>query len=116
MISYTVKTSGGEYSAKFVRFRDIDPRYAGRGTVTLLLDLPYSTVKDLFSTPGEWSVTKHFTTDIPNAEHDPDIVADCADYSVLCCISDCQDGVLEVVVGKMTDSEILEELRGVLET
>jgi hypothetical protein len=44
-----------------------------------------------------------------------DIVTDCTGYDVLCSIRDNRGGLLEVVMGKITDSEALAELRQVLE-
>lgn len=116
MVNYIVKISGVEYTAKYVRFREIDPHYNWRETATVLMDIPYDTAKSIFTDPGEWSVLKRFTSSIPDEEPETDIVIDCTDYDVLCCITDHQDGVLEVVIGKMTDSEALAELKEALMT
>ena len=112
-----VKIKGNEYMVPFARFREKDYRHNYRGTVTIVTELPYAEVVDLFSAPGEWSVIKRFDpiTDAEgNVQQEPDIVTDCTDYEVLCSIKDTRTGVLEVVVGKITDSEALAELREVL--
>lgn len=110
MVSYTAAIGGIEHEARFVRFLDTDPRYPGRKTVTLLLALPYETVKALFSAPGAWSVVSKFPPSVPGAEPEPDVVTDCTDYDVLCHITDHLDGLLEVTIGTLTDKEVADEL------
>lgn len=107
-MKYLLNIKGIEYEAKFVRFRDADFRNGNRSTVTIVTELSYAEVVELFSDPSEWSLTqKH--------ELEPDIVTDCTGYDVLCSIRDNRDGLLEVVMGKITDSEALAELREVLD-
>ena len=98
-----VKIKGGEYAVPFFRFREKDFSFGNRDTVLILTELSYAEVVDLFSEPGEWSVA--------NGE----IVTDCTDYCKLLSIKDTRTGVLEVVLSKMTDGEILAELREALE-
>ena len=114
MVNHCVIIGGSEYEAGFVRFRDTDPRYPGRKTVTLLMALPYETVKALFSAPGAWSVVRKFPPRVPGSDPEPDVVTDCTDYDVLCHITDHLDGVLEVTIGTLTDKEVADELLAAL--
>ena len=75
----------------------------GRSTVTFAVEMEYAAVVALFSDPGEWSVV------IQN-EDEPEVVKDCTGYDMLCSIHDRRGGKIEVVMGKMTDSEVLAEL------
>lgn len=103
MMQRLIKIKDTEYQVSFVRFRDRDYHYGNRSTVTIVTDLEYSAVVALLSEPGEWYAIKRY-------EDAEDIVTDCTDYSKLLSIRDTRTGVLEVVLGKMTDSEILAEL------
>jgi hypothetical protein len=103
MMTRLIKVKGTEYPVPFVRFRDRDYSFSNRSTVTIVTDLSYETVFALFSDPGEWS-------DIRRYEDGTEIVTDCTGYDRLLSIRDTRTGVLEVVMGKMTDSEILAEL------
>lgn len=98
-----LKIKGGEYAAPFVRFRDMDFIHGNRNTVTILTEQSYAEVVGLFDDPGEWSVV--------NGETEKD----CTDYCKLLSIKDTRNGVLEVVMSKMTDGEILAELKEALE-
>ena len=103
MTQNLIKVKDTEYPVSFVHFRDRDYHYGRRSTVTILTDLEYAAVVALFSEPGEWSAIKR-------REGAEDILTDCTDYSKLLSIRDTRTCVLEVVLGKMTDSEILAEL------
>lgn len=114
-----VKIKGGEHDIQFVRFREKDFLFGGRNTVTILTELSYAEVVDLFSDPGEWSVvTKYEPRTGKDGEviyQQPDTETDCTDYFKLISIKDTRTGVLEIVLSKMTDSEALAELREALE-
>ena len=98
-----LKIKGGEYAVQFVRFRDMDFVNGNRDTVTIRTEQSYAEVVGLFDDPGEWSVV--------NGETEKD----CTDYCKLLSIKDTRNGVLEVVMSKMTDGEILAELKEALE-
>lgn len=102
-MKYLLNIKGNEHEAKFVRFRDADFRNGNRSTATIVTELRYAEIVELFTNPGEWSLTKRY-------DHDPDIVTDCTDYEKLLSITDTRTGVFEVVLGKATDGEILAEL------
>lgn len=117
MLTYLVKINDTEYPVKFVRFREKDCRHDHRNTVTLVAELTHAEVVALFTAPGEWSVIKRYepTTDAEgNTIQEPDVVMDCTGYEVLCRIRDDLTGLVEVVVGTITDSEALAELLEVL--
>lgn len=103
MMQNLIKVKDTEYPVSLLFFRDRDYHYGRRSTVTIVTDLEYAAVVDLFSEPVEWYAIKRY-------EDAEDIVTDCTDYSKLLSIRDTRTGVLEVVLGKMTDSEILAEL------
>lgn len=100
-----VKIAGAEHEARFVRFRGRDSRHNGRATVTILLDKAYEEVNALFSSPGKWSVVRR-------DDAAPDHVTDCTAYEILCSITDWNNGVLEVVMGRATDRELLQAIMG----
>lgn len=109
---------GNEYEVAIAAFRETDILHERRSTVTLMTNFAYSEVVELFTNPGEWSITEKF---VPSTDANgnvtyqrPDRVRDCVEYTVLCSIRDKRDGLLEVVMGKITDSEALAELREVL--
>ena len=103
-----IRIKGTEYTVPFFRIRDEDFRHGGRSTVTIVTELEYAAVVALFSAPGEWAA-------ILRDGKEPDIVKDCTDYDRLVSIKDNRDGVLEVVMGKITAEEALAELREELE-
>lgn len=111
----TLNIKGSEHLVDFVRFRDADRSHGNRGTVTIVTAMGYDEVVRLFSEPGEWSVTRSYEPRL-DAEgnvvyQEPDNVIDCTGYEKLLCITDTRSGVLEVAMGKITDSEALSELR-----
>ena len=104
-----IRIKGVDYPVPFVRFRKNDPQQNGRSTVTFLTELEYAAIVALFAEPEDWSVVvQHEPT--ADGEERPDTVTDCTDHDVLCSIHDGRNGLLEVVMGKMTDSEVLAEL------
>ena len=107
-MKHILKIKGGEYAVPHVIYRDKDPWNGKRSTVTIMTDLEYAAVVALFSDPGEWSHTVQ-------VDGEPDIVKDCTDYDRLLSITDNRDGVLEVVLSKITAEEALAELKEVLE-
>lgn len=118
MMTNLIRIKSNEYQVPFVRFRETDYRHDRRSTVTIVTELEYAAVVALFTDPGEWSAVRHyepFTDAEGNTVQEADIVTDCTGYDVLCSIRDNRDGLLEVVMGKITDSEALAELREVLE-
>lgn len=119
-MKHILKIKGGEYTVPFVRHRDKDRRHEERSTVTIVFDLEYATVVALFSEPGEWSHTRRYDpkTDAEGnvIYQEPDIVTDCTDYDRLLSIKDNRNGVLEVVMGKITAEEALAELVEALNT
>lgn len=118
MMTNLIRIKGTDYPVPFVRFREKDFRYDRRSTVTIVTELEYAAVVALFTDPGEWSAVRHyapFTDAEGNTVEEADIVTDCTGYDVLCSIRDNRDGLLEVVMGKITDGEALAELREALE-
>ena len=98
-----VKIKGMELVAQFVRFRRIDPEHERRETVTLLMEREYGMVKELFTEPGNWSVAEPVSGEISET--------DCTAYEVLCGITD-RGGIMEIVMGKATEKELLAVLMG----
>ena len=105
MTTKLLKVNGAEHPAEFIRFRENDFTHGRRSTVTILTRKSYAEVLELFSNPGDWSV-------IERNEKSPELNTeiDCTDYCKLLNIKDTRTGVLEVVMSKMTDSEVLAEL------
>ena len=117
-MDHILKIKGSEYLVPFIRFRDRDPRHGSRSTVTIVTDLEYAVVVALFSEPGEWSHIMRYepkTDTDGNVHQEPGVVKDYTEYDRLLSIRDNRCGVLEVVMGKITAEEALEELREVLE-
>lgn len=118
MMTQRLKIKGKEHVARYVRFRDMDARHGNRSTVTIVTSLPYEEVVDLFTEPGEWSVTYEYEPKVDGEGNvvyqEPERVVDCTDYEKLLRILDTRTGLLEVVVSKMTDGEALTELRDAL--
>ena len=114
----TLNIKGAEHLVEFVRFREADRSHEKRGTVTIVTAMGYDEVVRLFSEPGEWSVTRSYEpkldVDGNIIYQEPDVVIDCTDYEKLLCITDTRAGVLEVVMGEITDSEALAELQEAL--
>ena len=71
----------------------------------------------LFSDPGEWSYIRRYEpkTDAEGKVMNwDDVVTDCTGYDKLLSIRDNRDGLLEVVMSKITAEEALDELREAL--
>lgn len=118
-MKHILKIKGGEYEVPHVIYREKDPFNGKRNTVTIITDLEYAAVVALFSDPGEWSHTMQheprMDTEGNVVSQQPDIVKDCTDYDTLLSIKDNRDGVLEIVMSKITAEEALAELREALE-
>ena len=100
----TVQIKGMDMPVNFVRHRKIDPKHNGRETVTILAERGYETVKELFTEPGRWSITETVGNET--------VRMDCEAFETLCSITD-RDGILEIVMGKATEKELLEALLGI---
>ena len=103
MANRKIRIKGAEYSVPFAHFCEWNSGFKGRSTVSFTAGMEYADAVALFTNPGEWSVVVQHEGEAENAR-------DCTDYDVLCSIKDTRDGTLEVVMGKISDGEALEEL------
>lgn len=86
-------------------------------TVIMTARMEHSAAKELFTDPGEWYVIERHEAiqyaDGTVIQRD-DRVTDCTDYSQLRSILDTNNGVVEIRMGMLSDSEVLAELLEVL--
>lgn len=112
MTKHLIKIKDKEYPAKFVLLARGDIN-----TVRFLVEMSHAEATELFSSPGEWFAIRRHDPYVNNAGEEqtlPDNITDCSEFEVLRSIKDTRDGMLEVVMGKITDSEVLAELMEVL--
>lgn len=107
MVNRKVRIKDTEFPVPFVHFCERNSGFDCRSTVSFTAEMEYATVVALFTDPGEWSV-------VVQHEDEEAVVNDCTSYDVLCRIVDRRNGMIDVVVGKITDGEALEELLEVL--
>ena len=116
-MSTSIMINNVEYPAK-IDGNIQNPRWGGRATKAITLEMTHETAVSLFVDGVAWSIVYREKTMLPSAEdantleeQETTEVYDNSDYCVAGSITDNRDGSLTVMMGKKTELELLQEAK-----